>query len=257
MSNGHFPAELRSDCVRLSSRVLCGERQFVIDQGMERMLIATGNKHKVSEIRAKLGERFEYLTLANFPGAPKPVEDAPDFAGNAAKKSVTLANWLASSGNGARVDWVLADDSGLEVDVLNGAPGVHSARFAALDARLAGNSSDAENNAKLLRLLKDVPEEKRTARFRCVIAFTPAPDDGAKASSPVCDASEAELATRIFDGACEGRVIDSPRGAHGFGYDPLFVPNGFDRTFAELSEEEKNRISHRARALEKLRAALL
>lgn len=223
---------------------------------MQRLLIATGNKHKVSEIRAMLGGRFEYLTLADFPAAPKPVEDAPDFAGNAAKKSVTLAHWLASSSSAARVDWVLADDSGLEVDALNGAPGVHSARFAALERGGQGNSPDAENNAKLLRLLRAVPEEKRTARFRCVIALTPVPESVSDASSPACLASEAELGTRVFDGACEGCMIDAPRGANGFGYDPLFVPAGFEKTFAELSEAEKNRISHRSRALEKLRAAL-
>lgn len=229
---------------------------FVKGAGMQRILIATANKHKVSEIGAMLGSGVELLALRDFPGAPSPVEDAPDFAGNAVKKAVTLANWLAETGNVREIDWVLADDSGLEVDALNGAPGVHSARFAALDTGASGNSLDSANNAKLLRLLSGVPLEKRSARFRCVIAIVPVPDRAHEGSSPACYANEAELAARVFDGACEGRMIDQPRGSHGFGYDPLFVPDGFGLTFAELGEAEKNRISHRSRAVAKLRAAL-
>jgi XTP/dITP diphosphohydrolase len=219
-----------------------------------RLLIATRNKHKVEEIKSILGAQIEYLTLAEFPGAPEVVEDAPDFAGNATKKAVTLAHWLAETGNAKGVEYVLADDSGLEVDALNGAPGVHSARFAALDTGTEGNSDDAANNAKLLRLLSG--KSDRRGRFRCVIAWTPVPKILPKAASPACDASEAELATQIFSGACEGRVLEAPKGAHGFGYDPLFVPDGFNETFAELGEETKNRISHRSRALEKLRTHL-
>jgi XTP/dITP diphosphohydrolase len=218
------------------------------------MLIATGNRHKAEEIGAMLGGRLELLTLRDLPGAPVPVEDAADFAGNAVKKAVTLASWLCETGNSRRVAWVLADDSGLEVDALGGAPGVHSARFAAAETAARGNSPDAENNAKLLRLLAGVPAEKRTGRFRCSIAVAHVPKAPLAGSSPVCLASEAELGVRVFEGACEGRMIGEPRGAHGFGYDPLFVPEGFDRTFAELGEAEKNRISHRSRALAKLRA---
>ncbi|HEX7860270.1 MAG TPA: non-canonical purine NTP pyrophosphatase [Verrucomicrobiae bacterium] len=221
---------------------------------MPTVLIATRNKHKVEEIRSILGDRFEFRTLSDFPGAPTPVEDAPDFAGNATKKAVTLANWLATHGNLEGIEYVLADDSGLEVDALNGAPGVHSARFAGLDTGAEGNSSDAENNAKLLRLTKDVAEKK--ARFRCVIAFTAVPGREVALASKTCEANEAELGTEIFDGRCEGRIIDAPRGARGFGYDPLFIPDGFNESFAELGEETKNRISHRSRALEKLRARL-
>jgi XTP/dITP diphosphohydrolase len=221
-----------------------------------KLLIATRNKHKVEEIKNILGERFEYFTLADFAGAPEVVEDAPDFAGNATKKAVSLANWISAQGNVRGIGYVLADDSGLEVDALNGAPGVHSARFAALGTGAAGNSRDADNNAKLLRLLKDVPKEKRTGRFRCVIAFTPVPEGGVEVASKTCDANEAELATEIFNGACEGIMLEQERGTHGFGYDPLFVPDGFSESFAELGEETKNRISHRSRALEKLRARL-
>ena len=170
------------------------------------------------------------------------------------KKRWNWQSWLA----GARLPtstfglaFVLADDSGLEVDALNGAPGVHSARFAALDSAKTGNSSDADNNAKLLRLLKDVPVEKRTARFRCVLALAPVP--GKSRELPRRFATRMNLKRQIFDGVCEGRIIFEPRGKNGFGYDPLFVPDGFEQTFAELGEETKNQSSHRSTALAKLK----
>ena len=140
------------------------------------LLIATRNAHKAGEIHAILGGGFRLLTLTDFPAAPTVVEDAPTFAGNATKKAVELAKWLAGSQPSTlnlQPLFVLADDSGLEVDALNGAPGVHSARFAAADSAKSGNTPDADNNAKLLRLLKDVPVEKRTARFHCVLALVP------------------------------------------------------------------------------------
>ena len=127
------------------------------------------------------------------------------------------------------------------MDALQGAPGVHSARFAALDTGADGNSSDVENNAKLLRLLQDVPGSQRTARFRCLLALTP------------IDVAGGEATTTRFDGTCEGRISFAPSGAKGFGYDPLFIPEGFTQSFAELGEAVKNRISHRARALDRLR----
>ena len=219
---------------------------------MNVILIATRNTHKVTEIRSILGDTFQYLTLQTFPDAPEVIEDAPTFAGNATKKAVELAHWLAATATTSKVDFVLADDSGLEVDALNGAPGVHSARFAALDSGVPGNSSDKDNCAKLLRLLKDVPPERRTARFRCVIALTPVVNPSERNHSEVCYANEAELGTEIAEGTCEGRMILQPRGTGGFGYDPLFVPNGYEQTFAELAEDVKNRISHRARALDRL-----
>jgi XTP/dITP diphosphohydrolase len=212
-------------------------------------LIATRNAHKVGEIRAILSGEFRFLTLNDFPGAPAVIEDADTFAGNATKKAVDLAAWL-----GKRKDdlWVLADDSGLEVDALNGAPGVHSARFAAVDKFKDGNTPDADNNAKLLRLLRDVPAEKRTGRFRCVIAVTPAAKDCTTNASPVCYAP-AEPLVGLFDGTCEGRIGLTPGGQGGFGYDPLFIPQGFSESFAELGEATKNQLSHRAQALEKLK----
>ena len=229
---------------------------------MTTLLIATRNAHKVGEIQAILGAQFRFLTLNDFPAAPKVVEDADTFADNATKKAVELARWLVSGTlnpqplaapksdeGGSTLNFVLADDSGLEVDALNGAPGVHSARFAALDKK--ENSHDADNNAKLLRLLKDVPMEKRAARFHCVIALVPVPEERVENASPVCYADEFE--PQIFDGVCEGRIQFVPSGQGGFGYDPLFVPDGFTHSFAELGEDVKNRLSHRAKALAKLK----
>jgi XTP/dITP diphosphohydrolase len=219
------------------------------------VLIATRNPHKTGEIRAILGGGFRCLTLDDFPGAPKVIEDAPTFAGNAMKKAVELARRLSGprpSTFDPRPLFVLADDSGLEVDALNGAPGVHSARFAALDSAKSGNTPDADNNAKLLRLLEDVPLEKRTARFHCVIALTPVLPGKIEVASPVCYADEFEAQTEVFDGVCEGRILFAPRGKNGFGYDPLFVPVGFEQTFAELGDDIKNQLSHRSKALQKL-----
>jgi XTP/dITP diphosphohydrolase len=236
---------------------------------MKTLLIATRNAHKVGEIRAILGDGFCYLSLDDLREAPEVVEDAGTFGGNATKKAVALARWLSRAEGFGPDDaanpgvgpcgqmLVLADDSGLEVDALNGAPGVHSARFAALDTGKPGNSPAAENNAKLLRLLGDLPLDRRTARFRCVLALTPVPRPESEGSSPVCYAEEAELQTELFEGTCEGRIGFAARGRGGFGYDPLFMPSGYEQTFGELSEEVKNRLSHRASALEKLKGWML
>jgi XTP/dITP diphosphohydrolase len=209
---------------------------------MTDIVLATRNAHKVAEIRAILGADVRIHSQNNFPGAPPVVEDAITFAGNAAKKSEGLAAWLAANppaGVLSEPFSILADDSGLEVDALGGAPGVHSARFAADDSTGTTNSPDAANNAKLLRLLAGVPLERRAARFRCVLALA-APGK----------------ATLLFEGRCEGRIALSAAGAGGFGYDPLFVPDGCALSFAELGEEVKNKISHRARALAQLRQFL-
>jgi XTP/dITP diphosphohydrolase len=211
-----------------------------------KLLIATRNSHKVEEIQAILGKGFICQTLRDFPDAPVIVEDADTFAGNAAKKATELAHWLTGLSHPSphqSPEFVLADDSGLEVDALGGAPGVHSARFAAKDAGTGGNSADADNNTKLLRLLQVVPPEKRTARFCCVIALV-----------VLAKATPASFKPEFFAGHCEGRIETSPRGGGGFGYDPLFVPSGYQQSFAELGEDVKNRISHRAQALGKLHA---
>jgi XTP/dITP diphosphohydrolase len=149
-------------------------------------------------------------------------EDRDTFAGNARKKATEIA---AVAGVAC-----LADDSGLEVDALGGRPGVHSARYAGEGA------SDARNNEKLLAELREVPDAERTARFRCSIV--------------VVEADGRELAA--VDGACEGHIGRELRGTHGFGYDPLFIPAGYDQTMAELGPETKNEISHRAKAAAKL-----
>jgi len=218
------------------------------------IIIATHNAHKVGEIRAILGDAFQLLTLNDFPKVPKVVEDANTFVGNATKKAVELARWFYAAFPPTRQAsplYVLADDSGLEVDALDGGPGVHSARFAAADATRSGNTPDARNNAKLMRLLQEVPFEKRRARFHCVIALALVPEPKTTSASPVCYADELEVQT--FEGTCEGRIGFAPRGKKGFGYDPLFVPVGLEKTFAELGEEVKNKLSHRAKALEKLK----
>jgi XTP/dITP diphosphohydrolase len=192
------------------------------------LVLATRNAHKVQEIRDILGEGFRVEGLERHPNAPPLIEDADTFAGNATRKATQLAQWL-----GKPDTLILADDSGLEVDVLDGAPGVTSARFAGSNAG-GGNAPDAENLARLLHVLRKVPAERRTARFRCVLALV------------------SKDSVRTFEGTCEGSIATEPSGQGGFGYDPVFVPDGFSQSFAELGEDIKNRISHRARALQKL-----
>ncbi len=223
------------------------------------IVIATRNQHKVQEIQAILGKEIEVAGLEQFPEAPEVVEDAGTFQGNAMKKAVELATWLSRlpAGRVRGITAVLADDSGLEVDELQGAPGVHSARFAALDGPGAAdklvNSDPHANNLKLLRLMREAPPERRAARFRCVLAFVPLEMENAEAAAPVCSANPWEFAAELFDGTCEGRLAFEPRGTGGFGYDPLFMPNGFQETFGELPEAVKNKLSHRSQALGKLR----
>jgi XTP/dITP diphosphohydrolase len=196
------------------------------------LLIATGNAGKVAEFRDILGgaerigdDRFTWRSLADFPGVTEVPETGHTFRANACLKA---AGYALATGR-----WAMADDSGLVVHVLGGRPGVHSARWAALHSAGAG---DAANNALLLSQLDAVPDEKRTARFACVLAVAD------PAGRIVLTASD----------AMEGRLLRSPRGTHGFGYDPLFVPAGFDVTTAELSPADKHRISHRGKALRRL-----
>ena len=188
-----------------------------------KIVFASGNAHKVAEIAAMLTPHgFEVVRLALTVD-----EDAPTFAGNAEKKARAA---LAQTGLPS-----LADDSGLEVDALDGAPGVRSARYAADDGVLIEGPIDAANNRKLLAALTDVADERRTARFRCALVFVDG--DGTRIAS---------------DGSCEGAIGRVARGQGGFGYDPLFVLADDGRTMAELTADEKNRVSHRARAMGKM-----
>lgn len=219
------------------------------------LIVATRNRHKVEEIAAMLGANVLCLSLEEAPGSPTPIEDAITFEGNAAKKAVTIATWLAA--NSGAPFWekasglpafVLADDSGLEVDALEGAPGIHSARFAALDTGAPGNSSDAENNAKLIRMLVNRGLDHAVARFRCALALV--------AVHPGATPEELRRGTRTFSGTCDGHINPKPNGTSGFGYDPLFIPYGHEESFAQLGSDVKNRISHRSKALDKLKSAL-
>lgn len=193
---------------------------------MRRILIATSNPGKLRDFAgAAQAHGIEIAGIPNFSSLPTPVEDGLTFEENARKKAEEYSTYIAG-------EIVVADDSGLEVDALKGAPGVHSARYAADEPHLADQNTDDEaNNARVLRELKDVPPEKRTGRFVCVLA---AARDGQT------------LAT--FRGTAEGIILDAPRGRNGFGYDPLFYFPQIHKTFAELSAEEKAGYSHRGSA---------
>jgi len=186
------------------------------------LLLATHNPGKLREFADLFSELpVELRSLVQVQPALSVVEDGASFEANACKKASEIAE--------ATGMLVLADDSGLEVDALDGQPGVHSARYA------GPNASDAANNLKLVAALRNVPEHQRTARYRVVLAF-------ADPHGPLGDTVHVE------HGSCEGRVQLEARGQHGFGYDPHFVPVGHTRTMAELSPTEKNQLSHRAQA---------
>jgi len=193
----------------------------------ERIIFATNNAHKLSELRSILGDAYTVVPLAGIGCHDDIPEDADTLEGNALAK----ARWVADRYG---VDCI-ADDTGLEVDALGGAPGVHSARFA------PGTDHDAAANTRhLLTLMADVPGELRTARFRTVIAMV------RKGHAP-----------RFFEGIVEGRIATAPAGDGGFGYDPVFIPEGWTKSFGQASSAEKNAVSHRARAVAALRKALL
>jgi XTP/dITP diphosphohydrolase len=196
-----------------------------------RLLLATKNPGKLREFRELLGDLPALVLVApdQLGKLPDVNEDGESFEHNAKKKARELA---AASGL-----MVLADDSGLEVDALAGRPGVHSARYA------GATCSDEDNNEKLARELDGVPRAQRTARYRVVLAL-------ADPEGPLADRIHTE------EGACEGLIRDRPAGSGGFGYDPYFEPEGHDQTMAELSPDQKNRISHRGRAARKIRAFL-
>ena len=193
------------------------------------VVIASNNAHKAREIAEALDfPGWEFCTLRDQGIASDPEEDADTFEGNARIKARA-----AREASGGRA--VLADDSGLVVDALDGAPGVRSARYAGEDA------TDAANNAKLLDELADVPDAQRTARFVCTLVFID--EDGSE---------------EVAHGVVEGRIGRAERGEHGFGYDPLFLPDVFggERTLAEALPQEKNAVSHRGNALRALRARI-
>ena len=191
------------------------------------LLIATGNAAKAREFREMLGhDRFVWHDLAQFRDLEPVEETGATFHDNACLKASGYA--LAAK------MWALADDSGLEVDALGGKPGVHSARWAQMNGTGAG---DADNNATLLRQLGDVPDEQRTGRFVCVLAL----------ADP-----HGQIILTALD-SIEGRILKAPRGNNGFGYDPLFYVESLGQTTAEMSSEEKHRISHRGKALGQLR----
>lgn len=185
-----------------------------------RLVVASRNTHKIREIKELTAHlNLEVVGVADVGDLPPVEEDGDTFQANARKKAVETAGLLGA--------WVLADDSGLEVDALGGAPGVHSARFA------GEGQGDEANNRLLLKKLGDLPLEQRGAQFRCVMAL----------ASP-----EGEV--EFSEGVCRGVIGFVPRGSNGFGYDPLFVVPELGRTFAELSPQEKNQISHRSRAIQ-------
>jgi len=193
---------------------------------MVTLVIATHNKGKVKEFREMLEDcPVEVKSLLDYPQCPEVVEDGNSFEENAVKKAETIKEYTG--------EMVLADDSGLEVDYLEGKPGIYSARFAGEGAR------DEDNNKKLLELLKGVPPEKRGAQFTCVIAI----------AAPGRE-------TVSVKGVCRGIIVDAPRGEMGFGYDPLFLVTEYKKTFSELEPEIKNSISHRGKAMEKAAAVL-
>jgi XTP/dITP diphosphohydrolase len=193
---------------------------------MNHILIATSNAGKLRDFAGAAAPfGIEIATIPNFASLPTVVEDGATFEENARKKAESYSREVPGQ-------LVLADDSGLEVDALKGAPGVHSARYAADAPHLMDNNTDDEaNNTRLLRELKDVPPDKRTGRFVCVIAVV---RDG--------------QTLQVFRGEVEGTVLNRPRGTNGFGYDPLFYFPQIQKSFAELTPEEKAQYSHRGAA---------
>jgi len=192
---------------------------------MNKIVLATRNKHKIVEIKTILRDlHLEILTLNDFPNIPTLREDGETFADNSLQKAQTVFERAKLP--------ALADDSGLELFYLNGRPGVRSARYAGDDA------TDEENNEKLLGEMRGVPPRRRKAQFRAVLTLV------------------GDTLRETTVGICEGTLAEVPRGSNGFGYDPIFIPDGFSRTYAELTAEEKNKISHRAKALAAMREIL-
>ena len=194
---------------------------------MKTLLLATRNEGKKMELQEMLNDiGISVINLHDIPPLPEVVEDGKTFKENAEKKAYETAK--------ATGYWCLADDSGLVVDALNGQPGIYSARFAGPEA------SDENNNHKLLDLMKGIDESKRTARFVCCMAL----------STP-------EGETLVVEAYCEGIILRQPVGEQGFGYDPLFMPQGYNQSMAQLSHQEKNLISHRGKALNRMKPIII
>ena len=192
---------------------------------MKRLVLATSNPHKVSEIKGILrGLDIEIFTANDFPNVPPLIEDGITLEENALKKARTVFQATKLP--------VLADDSGLEVFYLAKRPGVFSARYS------GPNATYEANNEKLLKELKGVPPRRRNAQFRCVMAIVTEKDE------------------RLVEGVTTGKIREEPRGSRGFGYDPIFQPEGSQQTYSEMPSELKNKISHRAKALEKVKELL-
>lgn len=193
---------------------------------MLELVVATGNKGKLKEIKELLKDLdLKITSLADYPDAPKIKEDGATFSQNALKKAATIALYTRKL--------TLGEDSGIEVKALGNKPGIHSARFSGEKA------TDKKNNLKLLRSLKNVPLSKRQARYRCCVALVD--------KNGIID---------IVSGQCSGMITKSARGKNGFGYDPYFLVKRYNKTFGELDPDIKARISHRARALKKVRIIL-
>lgn len=195
---------------------------------MKQLIVATGNAHKVEEFNLLLdGCGFEVVSAKVCGGMPDVVEDGDSFAANAAIKARALKAIAPEDA------WVVSDDSGLKVDALSGAPGIYSARYAGEGA------GDLDNLNKLLAEMQGIAEDERSARFKCVLCLI-----------------DPEGNEQYFEGACEGQISRAPSGTSGFGYDPVFLPEGYAQSFAELGESVKSQLSHRAKAVQLLRADL-
>ncbi|GAC1472179.1 MAG: RdgB/HAM1 family non-canonical purine NTP pyrophosphatase [Isosphaeraceae bacterium] len=235
VSDGPFPRAVPYSAARFPFARSDQFRRIMTSSHASILVLGTRNKKKGQELAELIAppwephprlQRLTVRSLDELDASLEIVEDADTFAGNARKKATETARAIGH--------WVLADDSGLTVQALSGAPGVFSARYA------GEHGNDEANNQKLLEALADVADQERDAAFVCALAV-------------------ADPTGRIVleaEGACRGRIVRSPRGAHGFGYDPLFLIPEYHRTFGELSARVKSQLSHRARAFSRLRPAL-
>ena len=197
-----------------------------------KLVLATQNSGKISEFRQILADKscISMRSLLDYPTVPDINENRSTFAGNSIKKAIEVSKHTETA--------TLAEDSGLEVDALNGNPGILSARYA------GKNATSDQLISKVLKELEGTPDTKRTARFRCAIALViPSCTDG--------------MVIEVVEGICEGKITFQKQGEDGFGYDPIFVPLGYNQTFAELGTEIKNKISHRAKALKLITKIIL